>query len=96
MAHTREVSKAMVESCQFREVPSQGIVIRGRYVCVCVSVYACFRNKLKKKKNVCRTAFRWLQKLNPAQSFVSCSAAIFDLCNVVCTVSELIDLLILK
>lgn len=31
-AHTGEVSKAIVESCQCREVPSQGIVIR----CVCV------------------------------------------------------------
>lgn len=44
----REVSKAMVESCQFREVPSQGIVIRGRYahayVCLCLRVYVCVRN----------------------------------------------------
>lgn len=37
-AHTREVSKAMVESCQFREVPSQGIVIRGE-ICACMCVF---------------------------------------------------------
>lgn len=35
-AHTGEVSKAIVESCQCREVPSQDIVIRGRCVSVCV------------------------------------------------------------
>lgn len=53
MAHTREVSKAMVESCQFREVPSQGIVIRGE-ICACMCVFVplcvcvCVRNVFEK------------------------------------------------
>lgn len=33
-AHTREVTKGMMESCQSREVPRRGTAIRGRCVCV--------------------------------------------------------------
>lgn len=47
-AHTGEVSKAMVESCQCREVPSRGIVIRGDmcvHVCVFVPLCVCLRHK---------------------------------------------------
>lgn len=49
-AHTGEVTRGMMESCQSGEVPRRGTAIRGRCMFVCVCVFAYVEEKERKRE----------------------------------------------